>query len=90
MNKMGEASTEYPVGRRGDRAPAVLVQRRQGYGGCRGFERSRRLHDPSDKARRGRAAGVRRPWHVGREASKHWGGPSRSCRGKRRCMAYRS
>src|SRR5512134_2117932 len=34
---------------------------------------------PSDLARRGRSAGVLRPWHAGREASKHLGGPSRSC-----------
>jgi hypothetical protein len=30
-------------------------------------------------ARRGRSAGVLRPWHAGREASKNLGGPRRSC-----------
>src|SRR5215831_330263 len=37
---------------------------------------------PSGLARRGRSAGVLRPWHAGRETSKNLGGPSRSCRGK--------
>src|SRR5215813_10231197 len=30
-------------------------------------------------ARMGRSAGVLRPWHAGREASKNLGGPKRSC-----------
>src|SRR5262245_48689906 len=34
---------------------------------------------PSALARRGRSAGVLRPWHAGREASKNLGGPIRSC-----------
>jgi len=34
---------------------------------------------PSGVARRGRSAGVLRPWHAGRETSKHVGGPTRSC-----------
>src|SRR5262249_62128188 len=45
---------------------------------------------PSGMARRGRSAGVLRPWHAGRETSKNLGGPRRSCRGKRRCMVYSS
>src|SRR5262245_2470449 len=34
---------------------------------------------PSALARRGRSAGVLRPWHAGREASKNLGGPRGSC-----------
>src|SRR5262252_8425641 len=34
---------------------------------------------PSALARRGRSAGVLRPWHAGRETSKNVGGPQRSC-----------
>ena len=30
---------------------------------------------PSVLARRGRSAGVHRPWHAGKEVSKHLGGP---------------
>ena len=71
----------------GTAPPAGLVQLRQGSGGGRGFARSRRLHAPAAKARRGRSAGVRRPWQAGREAAKHVGGPSRSCRGTRRWRA---
>jgi hypothetical protein len=32
----------------------------------------------TDRARRCRSAGVLRPWHAGREASKHWGSPIRA------------
>jgi hypothetical protein len=58
--------------------PAVLGQLRHGNGGCRGCARSRRPYDPTDRARRERSAGVLRPRHAGRAASKPVGGPRHS------------
>ena len=90
-HKRGEAETAYPGGRRGDRAPCRagtasqrLMADAEGLNAPEGHTR------PSGKARRGRSAGVLRPWPAGREASKHWGGPRRSCAWKPRSKVYSS
>ena len=78
---MGEASTANPVGRRGDRVTLkcwhsfemALVADAEGLNAPEGNTSA------SVMARMGRSAGVLRPWHAGREASKNVGGPKRSC-----------
>jgi hypothetical protein len=59
--------------------PEVLVQLRKGFADAEGLNAPEGNTRPSDMARRGRSAGVLRPWHAGREASKNLGGPRRSC-----------
>ena len=79
-NKRGEAETAYPGGRRGDRAPCSagtasqrLMADAEGLNAPEGHPRT------AARARRGRSAGVLRPWQAGREAAQHWGAPSSSC-----------
>src|SRR5262245_3176076 len=76
---MGEASTAYPGGRRDDRAPCSagtastrLIADAEGFNAPEGYTRT------TVRARRCRSAGVHRPWHAGREASKNLGSPRRS------------
>jgi hypothetical protein len=40
-----------------------------------GFNAPEGNMSPSERARRGRSAGVLRPWHAGRETSKNLGNP---------------
>jgi hypothetical protein len=86
-NQRDEASTAYSGGRRGDRAPC-----RAGTASPRRGADAAGLHAPAGhprppgRARRGRSAGVHRPRPAGSAAAKHWGSPSRSCRGKRQEM----
>jgi hypothetical protein len=63
-------------------SPAVLGQLRKGASLMADAEG---LHAPeghtrtSARARRGRSAGVLRPWQAGREASQNWGDPRSAC-----------
>jgi len=59
--------------------PEVLVQLRKGFADAEGLNAPEGNTRTSVLARRGRSAGVLRPWHAGREASKNLGGPKRSC-----------
>jgi hypothetical protein len=61
--------------------PEVLVQLRNELMRMpRGLTSAEGNTRPSDRARMGRSAGVHRPWHAGRDASKNLGGPISSCR----------
>ena len=77
--KMGAASTASPGGRRGDRAPcsAGTASTRRG-ADAEGVHAPAGHTGPAARARRGRSAGVLRPWHAGRETAKHVGAPRRS------------
>jgi len=57
VNKMDEASTEHPVGRRGSRVPCSAGTAAKRLCGRRGFERARRPHAP---IRHGQEGQVRR------------------------------
>ena len=78
-HKMGAASTEHPVGRRGDRAPcrAGTASPRR-VADAEGFHAPAGHTRPTVRARWRRSAGVRRPWQAGSEASQHVGSPSGS------------
>src|SRR2546423_12867697 len=77
---MGEASTAYLVGRRGDRAPrSAGTASKRLVADAEGFNAPEGNTGPSALARRGRSAGVHRPRHAGREMSKNLGSPRGSC-----------
>ena len=59
--------------------PAVLGQLRKGCADAEGVNAPEGNTRPSGLARKGRSAGVLRPWHAGREAAKNLGGPRGSC-----------
>jgi hypothetical protein len=59
--------------------PEVLVQLRQGCADAEGLNAPEGNTRTAIRARRCRSAGVLRPWHAGREASKNLGSPRGSC-----------
>src|SRR5262249_44209265 len=59
--------------------PEVLVQLRQGVADAEGLNAPEGNTRTTGMARGCRSAGVLRPWHAGREASKNLGSPRGSC-----------